>query len=265
MTCTHITACKAGQGSLKRQCNMLGFCIRRGRAHSAAAQMRLAPGLQRAVPLLPSPRLALGHTGTALRHCLEVGIRGLVTPLPSEPFRQPRADRHQMPALTVCVARPAGRPSAAPASQPSTHAPRPVAARALSIPAPQPALGASSYTAGPTGAQLEAAGPSCPWPQHQPAAAQGRGIFAWLQVRMERRAAEQAHPLQHLAAGPCDRPRARRFVITAACILQQPSTPSAQSQARMLTARSRCSPSPCRAASSSRRRWKRHCRPRSSA
>ncbi|KAI7837724.1 hypothetical protein COHA_008446 [Chlorella ohadii] len=97
-----------------------------------------------------------------------------------------------MPALTVCVARPAGRPSAAPASQPSTHAPRPVAARALSIPAPQPALGASSYTAGPTGAQLEAAGPSCPWPQHQPAAAQGRGIFAWLQGGQQQPAAVEA-------------------------------------------------------------------------
>jgi hypothetical protein len=95
-----------------------------------------------------------------------------------------------MTALTVCVARPAGagRASASPASQPSRPAFR---AHALSIPAPQPSLGSSSYSTGP-GAQLEAAAPSCPWPQQKQAAAQGRGIFAWLQGNHQQPAAAEA-------------------------------------------------------------------------
>lgn len=96
-----------------------------------------------------------------------------------------------MAAAVVCVARPAGRTASA-APQPSQPSLRHLAvARALSIPSPQPALGASSYTAGP-GAQLEAAAPSCPWPQpQQPAAAQQRGIFAWLQGAPQQPAAAE--------------------------------------------------------------------------
>lgn len=122
-----------------------------------------------------------------------------------------------MAAAVVCVARPAGRTASA-APQPSLR--HLAVARALSIPSPQPALGASSYTAGP-GAQLEAAAPSCPWPQpQQPAAAQQRGIFAWLQVSC---VGEQEQAAWRTAAGGelslCGQPRAaptQRCVIATA-------------------------------------------------